>query len=271
MLKEYDKALEAINYLKTKTKMTPNTVLALGTGLSEVSSEMDIDIEVNYRDIPHFVDSTVEGHNGTLLIGTWKGQAIAVLSGRQHYYEGYSMKQITLSTRVLGLLGAEHFIYTNVAGGLHPDYQAGDLVFVKDHIYMMPENPLRGDNDIRFGPRFPDMSQPYNLDFIDKGLDYSAKQNLRAHQGVYYCLQGPNLETPAEYQYIHRVGGDLVGMSTIPEVLVAKHMGKQVNVISIVSNVCYPPDRISKTTIQDVIDTAQKATPGLLRVIRHLI
>ncbi|MCL4119474.1 UNVERIFIED_CONTAM: hypothetical protein GTU68_067350 [Idotea baltica] len=267
----YDRACRAKNYLSTRTKLRPRYAIALGTGLQAASQDIDIDVEIDYVDIPGFKASTVQSHAGKLIIGTWAGRVVVILSGRLHYYEGYSMIDVTFATRVLSLWGVEHFLFTNVAGGLHPEYRRGDLVMVHDHIYTIPDNPLRGMNDLRFGPRFPDMSDVYHQPWIEQGLKWCQNNKVRAHQGVYYCLQGPNLETRAEYHMIHTLGGHLVGMSTIPEVIVARHMGRRVNVISIVSNVCYPPGQVTETTIDDVINVAACATPNLLGVISALL
>ncbi len=254
--------------------MTTDNILdavILGTGLGSFVDNIDIEQKIAYAHIPHFPESTVESHAGELIIGKLKGKAIIVMSGRFHYYEGYSMKEVTFPIRVFQLLGVENLYITNVAGGTNPDQEPGDLVVLKDHIYMMPENPLRGSNDARLGPRFPDMKDTYSKELRSKAQKIAAKMDIDLKEGVYYSLQGPNLETPAEYEFIHRVGADLVGMSTIPEVIVAKHGGLNIFAVSIVSNVCYPPDRIRETTIESVLEVAAQSGGRLSTLLTALI
>jgi len=193
------------------------------------------------------------------------------MAGRFHYYEGYSMQQVTFPVRVLKFLGIERLIISNVSGSTNAAFEAGDIVFIKDHINLQPENPLRGVNDERLGPRFPDMLDTYDRPLNAKALAIAKANNIRAHEGVYLALQGPNLETPAEYNFIHRAGADVVGMSTVPEVIVAKHMSLPIFVISIVSNKCFPIENITQTTVEAVIQLANEAEPKMRLIVKEIL
>jgi purine-nucleoside phosphorylase len=267
----FDQIQEALLYIRQITDFQPTVGIILGTGLGDFTEKIDVVAEINYGDIPHFPTSTVQSHKGKLIFGFVAQKPVVCMAGRFHYYEGYSMKQVTFPIRVLKFLGISQLWITNVAGGTNASYEAGDLVFVRDHINIQPENPLRGENDERLGPRFPDMLRTYDKNLNQKALEFCKKNNFRAHEGVYLALQGPNLETPAEYEYIHRIGADLVGMSTVPEVLVAKHSGLTVFVVSIVSNKCYPIEAITETTLEEVIAVAQVAAAKMEAVIVALL
>ncbi len=243
----------------------------MGTGLGDYASLLTGRAEIPYSDIPGLPIATVESHQGSLIYGRRYGVPLLVLAGRLHYYEGYSASEITLSVYIARALGCETYLATNVTGGLNPAYQPGDIVVIRDHIYLLPDHPLRGTNDARLGPRFPDMLHTYDADIRQDLQAYSARQGHTLHEGVYICLQGPSLETPAEYTMCHRLGADLVGMSTIPEIIVARHCGMRCCAISVVSNVCYPLDRLSETTIASVIDVAQQAAPRLKGYIDHVV
>lgn len=267
----YDQLQESLSFLKGQVDFKPIYGIILGTGLGRLAEEIDTVASIPYGDIPHFPVSTVASHKGQLVFGYLDGIPVVAMAGRFHYYEGYSMKEVTFPVRVLKLLGIELLVISNAAGGTNPDYEAGDIVFVRDHINMQPENPLRGPNDDRLGVRFPDMLATYDRKLNVKALALAKANNIRAHEGVYYGLQGPNLETPAEYQFIHRVGGDLVGMSTVPEVLVARHMDLAVFVLSVVTNKCYPLDAIGQTTLEEVIATATSAEPKMTLIVKALL
>lgn len=267
----YEQIIQSVAFIRTKSDLIPSVGIITGTGLNSIINHVKNPLKISYQDIPNFVAPTVSSHKGELVIGLLNEQPVVILSGRFHYYEGYSMKQVTFPVRVLKMLGATSVIMTNVAGGLNPSYQAGDIVMVRDHINLQPENPLRGNNDDRLGPRFPDMLHTYNQSFIEEGLDFCQKKGVRAHTGVYLALQGPNLETPAEYQFFHDLGADLVGMSTVPEVIVAKHMDMKIAVLSLVSNQCYPIESIRETTIESVLEVAKNASPKIENLILHLI
>ncbi len=267
----FDKIQKSIQYIRTITDFSPKFGIILGTGLGDLANQIEDTIEIPYGDIPHFPTSTVESHSGKLIFGWLAGFPIVAMAGRFHYYEGYSAKELTFPIRVLKYLDIELLFISNVSGGVNPDYKAGDVIFVKDHIFLQPENPLRGGNDERLGVRFPDMSNTYNLDLIQKGLAVAKKNNISAHSGVYVCLQGPNLETPGEYVFANRIGGDVVGMSTIPEVIVAKHSELPVFVLSIVSNQSYPPEAIKETSLEDVIKMAKEVEPKMTIIIKEML
>jgi purine-nucleoside phosphorylase len=267
----FDQLQEAVQYIKSQTIFQPLSGIILGTGLGNLTTEMTIVHTLDYRDIPHFSPSTVESHQGQLVFGTLEGHPIVVMSGRLHFYEGWSMQQVTFPVRVLRLLGIQRLIITNASGGINPHLHNGDLVIVRDHINLLPDNPLRGPNDERLGPRFPDMSQPYDADLRQKALAAARAGGVRATEGVYSALSGPNLETPAEYAMLRTLGSDCTGMSSVPEVLVARHMNLPVLMISMVTNVSFPPSAIRHTTVEDVIETARAAEPGLRFVIKNVL
>ena len=267
----YDQIQEACAWLRTQTDFQPRYGIILGTGLSNLSDEIETVVEIPYGQIPHFPVSTVQSHKGKLVFGMLAGKPVVAMAGRFHYYEGYSMQEVTFPVRVLKFLGIEHLLLSNAAGGLNAAYQAGDLVFIKDHINLQPENPLRGPNDERLGPRFPDMLGAYDRGLNANALAIAKKYNIRAHEGIYFSWQGPNLETPAEYEFLHRIGADVVGMSTVPEVLVARHMVLPVWVVSVVSNQCYPIEAIQETSLEDVIAAVEKAGPHMSLVVKELL
>ena len=266
----FEQIEEANQYIRTKTSHAATVGIILGTGLGNLTQDMDVVFEIPYGEIPHFPVSTVESHKGKLLFGTLDDTPVIAMSGRFHYYEGYTIKQVTFPVRVLKRLGVKHLFISNAAGSTNGDINAGDLVFIRDHINLQPENPLRGENDERLGVRFPDMLSTYRTDWNDLALEIAAEHGTAAHSGVYVGLQGPNLETPAEYEYLHRIGGDVVGMSTVPEVLVARHSGLNIFVVSVISNKCYPIEIIQETTLEDVIAVVNAAEPKLRRLVRTL-
>lgn len=267
----YDKIQESLAYIHTKTKFQPKTGIILGTGLSNLVADIDIECSIPYSDIPHFPISTVQSHKGELVFGYLSGQPIVAMAGRFHYYEGYSMQQVTFPVRVLKFLGVQQLFISNAAGSTNANIETGDLVVIKDHINLQPENPLRGVNDERLGPRFPDMLQTYKPSLRRHILRLAQTHTIRIHEGVYVGLQGPNLETPAEYNYLHTIGGDVVGMSTVPEVLVARHMNLPVLVVSVVSNKCYPIEELTATTVEEVITAVEAVAPKLQLLIRELL
>lgn len=267
----HDQIQEAVEYLLTQTEFKPRYGIILGTGLSKLTEEVDIDIAIPYRFIPHFPVSTVESHKGQLIFGKLKGIPVVAMAGRFHYYEGYNMQQITFPVRVMKALGIRHLFISNAAGGTNPAYQAGDIVLVRDHINLQPDNPLRGTNDKRLGPRFPDMLGTYNRALNATALAIAKANDIRAHEGVYVALPGPNLETPAEYNFLHVIGGDLVGMSTVPEVLVARHSGLPLTVMSVVTNRCFPISEIKETSVEDVIAVAQATEPRMRLILEGLL
>lgn len=265
----YEKAQEAAQYIKDQSQnSTPLLALSLGTGSNKLIDEIEINIKIPYHQIPHFPSTQVASHKNEFVIGTIQGMPVICLRGRIHYYEGWSMKELTFPIRVLQFLGVKKLIMTNASGGLNPNYEAGDIVLVKDHINLLPEHPLRGQNDDRLGIRFPDMSNAYSREMRKKAHEAANEISYKLYEGVYSSLQGPSLETPAEYNWLHILGADLVGMSTVPEVIVANHAGIEVLVFSIVTNVCYPPESISETTVEEVIEVANKAGGRLAKIIQ---
>jgi purine-nucleoside phosphorylase len=270
-MKLYDQIQESIEYIRQFTDFSPQYGIVLGTGLGNLTNDLLIACEIDYRDIPHFPVSTVQSHKGKLIFGYLKGQQVVVMSGRFHFYEGYTMQQVTFPIRVLKCLGIETIIITNVSGSTNAQMEAGDIVLINDHISLHAENPLRGENDERLGVRFPDMKNTYDKPMIAKALRIAKENDIRIHTGVYLSWQGPSLETPAEYRFIHTIGADLVGMSTIPEVIVAKHSDLKIMVISIVSNKCFPIEDIKETAIEDVIAIAHNAEPKMRLIIKELL
>jgi purine-nucleoside phosphorylase len=267
----YEQIHEAVALLRSKTDFRPRTGIILGTGLGNLTEDIQVAATVNYADIPHFAKSTVQSHKGQLVFGYLAGHPVVVMAGRFHYYEGWSMAQVTFPVRVMAMLGIERLIITNVSGGVNPHYRAGDLVVVRDHINLLPDNPLRGDNDERLGPRFPDMLHTYDPELRRITLHNAKEAGVRAKEGVYLALQGPNLETPAEYVMMRRLGADCVGMSSVPEVLVARHMGVPVMMLSMISNVSFPPSAIKVTTVEEVIAVAQAAEPRMRSLISRVL
>lgn len=267
----YDQIQEAVRYIRARSTFQPRYGIILGTGLSGLAAEIEIDTEIAYADIPHFPVSTAPGHSSRLILGLLEGIPVVAMAGRFHYYEGYSMQQVTFPVRVMKFLGIERLVVSNASGGLQGDMKPGDIVFVRDHINLQPENPLRGPNDDRLGPRFPDMLGTYDRALNAVGLDIARSLGIRAREGVYVAIQGPNLETPAESNYLHHTGADVVGMSTVPEVLVARHMGLPLLVLSVVANVTYPISAIVPTTADDVINAVREAEPRVRRIAVELL
>lgn len=267
----YENIQEAVEFIRTKTDFVPDIGIILGTGLGKLADEIDKVCEISYADIPHFPVSTVTSHAGKLILGNLSGRNVVCMAGRFHYYEGYTMQQVTFPVRVMRFLGIRRIIISNAAGSTNEHYNTGDLVFINDHINAQPENPLRGANDSRLGPRFPDLLKTYDLAVNSIALNICRQNSITAHEGVYYGLQGPNLETPSEYRMINLLGGDVVGMSTIPEVLVAKHSGLKITVASVVSNKCYPIEILTETTLEEVIATVNQAGDKLRLVIKELL
>lgn len=267
----YKKLQETVEFLQSMTDFKPRFGIILGTGLNNLANEIEVIAKIEYKDIINFPISTVQSHKGELIFGNLDGIPIVAMAGRFHYYEGYSMKEVTFPVRVLKMLGIERLIISNVSGSTNENIQAGDIVFIKDHINLQPENPLRGVNDERLGPRFPDMLKTYDRELNAKALSIAKAANIKAHEGVYVGLQGPNLETPAEYVYLNRIGGDVVGMSTVPEVIVARHSNLPVFVLSVVSNQSYPPEVIKETTVEEVIELAKTVEPKMTFVVKEVL
>lgn len=258
-------------YIKNRTaNFEPELGIILGTGLGELVNEMQVEHELMYSNIPDFPISTVEFHTGKLIFGYIGSKKVVAMQGRFHYYEGYSMQQITLPVRVMKMLGIKRMFVSNACGCLNSEYRKGDLMIIEDHINLLPDNPLRGANYEIMGPRFPDMSEPYDREMIRLAKEIAARHQIRTHTGVYVSVQGPNLETRAEYRFLRSIGGDVVGMSTVPEVIVAKHMGIPVFAISVITDEGFP-DSLSPISIQEIIEVAKQAEPKMTLIMKELI
>lgn len=257
---------EAADFIRTRTDTKPKIGIILGTGLGSLVDGIELEAEVGYEDIPHFPVSTVESHAGKLLFGTLKGKDVVCMQGRFHYYEGYSFKQIVFPVRVMGQLGIETLVVSNASGGMNPNFACGDIMLIKDHINFFPGNPLIGPNDNKLGPRFPDMYEVYNHDYLQLAKDVALKQNLRLQEGIYIGVTGPTLETAAEYRFFRRTGADAVGMSTIPEVIAAHHQGNKILAFSIITDMGLP-DNMHPISIEEVIAIAGQAEPKLRDLI----
>lgn len=262
---------ETVEYIKRKTNnFEPEIGIVLGTGLGGLVNEIEVEYNLMYSNIPNFPISTLEFHSGKLIFGKLNGKQVVAMQGRLHYYEGYSMQQITFPIRVLKALGVAHLFVSNAAGSLNPDFKKGDLMVINDHINLQPESPLRGRNDSDMGPRFPDMSQPYNRALIKNALEIAKEHNITCHQGVYIAVTGPNLETKAEYNYLRIIGGDAVGMSTVPEVIVANHMSIPVFAISVLTDEGFP-EVLQPVSLEEILATASAAEPKMTKILSQLI
>ncbi len=257
-------------YIKTKIKEVPKTGIILGTGIGSLNEIISPEVEIPYDYIPFFSVSTVSSHAGKLIFGRSGGKYVMMMAGRFHYYEGYSMEQLTFPVRVMKALGVETLILSNAAGGMNSEFNIGDVMIIRDHINLFPEHPLRGANDERLGPRFPDMSEPYDMEMISLAHKIAKEQGLNVHTGVYIGLQGPTFETPAEYKWLHRIGGDAVGMSTVPEVIVAIHSGIRVFAASIITDIGVTETPV-KITLEEVLAAANAAAPKLARLVSTLL
>lgn len=261
---------EAVDFIKDQYSYSPDFGIILGTGLGSLVNEVEIKHTIDYQDIPHFPVSTVESHSGRLIFGRLGEAHVVVMQGRFHYYEGYTMQQVTFPVRVLKLLGIKKLFVSNAAGSLNPDYGLSDLMVINDHINLQPENPLRGANLDEMGPRFPDMSEPYDRVMIGQAMELAAAHQIPCHQGVYVSVPGPNLETVAEYKYLRIIGADAVGMSTVPENLVARHMDLPCFAVSVITDLGVP-GKIKKIDIEAVIAAAKVAEPKMTLLIKELI
>ncbi len=256
-----DEAVRAIG-----AQRRPDFAIVLGTGLGSLAGKIERDAAIPYDRIPHFARSTVESHKGELILGTLEGRAVVAMEGRLHYYEGHSLEQITFPIRVMRELGARTLLLSTACGGMNPAYRRGDLVLIEDHINLMGVNPLVGPNDDSLGPRFPDMCWPYDRDLLRLAGEVAARENIPVHRGVYAALTGPNLETRAEYRMLRTLGADVVGMSTVPEVLVGVHAGFRILGVAVVTDMCIP-ETLQPADIREIIETARAAEPRLARLL----
>ncbi|OEK03492.1 purine-nucleoside phosphorylase [Roseivirga sp. 4D4] len=265
-----EKVYQTVDFIKSQCNYEPEFGIILGTGLGALVNDIQIEQELEYANIPNFPVSTVESHSGKLIFGKLSGRKVVAMQGRFHYYEGYDMKEVTFPVRVMKKLGIEKLFVSNAAGGVNLSYQVADLMIIEDHIDLTKENPLTGANLDDFGGRFPDMSEPYERKMIDEALEIAKANDIRCHEGVYTGVSGPNLETRAEYRFIGRIGGDAVGMSTIPEVIVARHMDLPVFAISAITDLC-DPDNLEKAEISKILEAAFKAEKGMTTIIKELV
>jgi len=270
MLELFDQIQEAVNAIGKRWSTTPKAGIILGTGLGCLAEEIEVEASLDYEEIPNFPKSTAVSHRGRLVCGNLQGVPVMAMEGRFHMYEGYSLKQITLPVRVMKAMGAEMMVVSNACGGLNQYYKCGDIMVIDDQINLMGDNPLIGINDDRLGPRFPDMSQPYQRSLIETAMEVARKQNLHVHRGVFVAVSGPNLETRAEYRFLRWIGADVVGMSTVPEVIVAAHCGLPTIGFSIVTDICFP-DSLEPANVDEIVKTANEAAPKLRALVMGLL
>lgn len=270
MLEIYDQVQEACAFIRQQWNHNPHAGIILGTGLGSLVEQIEVEAMIDYDQIPHFPRSTVISHRGRLVCGKLCGLPVMVMEGRFHMYEGYPLKQITLPVRVMKHMGAQLLVVSNACGGMNPYFKSGDIMLIEDHINLLGDNPLIGINDDRLGPRFPDMSEPYDLHLVDKALELARKNDIVAHKGVFVAVSGPNLETRAEYRFLRAIGSDAVGMSTVPEVIVAVHSGMRVIGFSVITDMCLP-DALEAADVAKIIATAKGAEPKLRTLVSGIM
>ncbi len=265
-----EKITQAVEYIKPFLTAAPEYAIVLGSGLGKLQDEVQDKVIIDYQDIPHFPKATVAGHKGRLIFGKIEGKPVLMMAGRFHYYEGYSMQEVTFPMRVFKGLGIEKLLLSNASGGVNPNYEVGDAVVIKDHINMMPEHPLRGKNIDELGPRFVDMSEAYDNKMREFVINFGKENNIEVKEGIYMGLQGPTFETPSEYGMVRKLGADCVGMSTVPEVIVAKHQGMRVFCISVITDLGGPEIAIP-VSHEEVLNAANKAMPKVITLVKGLI
>ena len=266
----FDKIQTTASFISEKIKSRPSVGIILGSGLGGLTGLVDKETEIDYAGIPNFPVSTVKGHGGKLVFGKLGGSDVVLMAGRFHYYEGYSMEEVTFPVRVMKALGVHTLIVSNASGGTNPGFAIGDLMIVKDHINLFPEHPLRGPNDERLGTRFPDMGQPYDHALIEMAKQVAAEKGITVRSGIYIGLQGPTFETPAEYKWLHTIGGDAVGMSTVPEVIVARHAGVRVFAISVITDIGIGDEPVT-ITHEEVLEAANAAAPKMAAIVAGMV
>lgn len=266
----FDKIQSASTFIQQHISEKPDVGIILGSGLGGLTETIAIDHRLSYHNIPYFPQPTVKGHSGELLSGKIKGKSVLAMAGRFHFYEGYSMQEVTFPIRIMKALGVKTLMISNAAGGMNAAFRVGDMMIIRDHINLIPEHPLRGKNDERLGIRFPDMSEPYNKEFIELAMAIGQQQNFRIHTGVYAGVQGPTFETRAEYEYLHKIGADAVGMSTVPEVIVAVHAGLKVFALSVISDLGIREEN-NPITHEEVLEAAEAATPRMTKLFQEMI
>ncbi len=265
-----EKFKESANYIQSKTTIQPTIGIILGTGLGGLVNEIDVVDEIPYEEIPNFPVSTVKSHSGKLILGRLGGKEVVAMQGRFHYYEGYTMQEVTFPVRVMKFLGIERLFVSNASGGVNPDFEVGEIMIINDHINLFPAHPLIGKNIDELGPRFPDMMHTYDKEMIALAKQIAGEHQIKVSEGVYAGLTGPTLETPAEYKYVRVIGADTVGMSTVPEVIVARHMDIPCFAISIITDLGVP-GRIQETSLEDVIAVAKRQEPKMTTIMKELI
>ncbi len=266
----WEQIQETVNYIKEKTNFTPEYGVILGSGLGSFTDDIQIEFTLPYTDIPNFPVSTVQGHKGALVFGVIGDKKVVAMQGRFHFYEGYSMKEVTFPVRVMKYLGVKKLVVSNASGGVNTNYEVGSIVILNDHINMMPEHPLRGKNEERFGPRFVNMSEPYSRKMIAKAKELAQNLNIKVQDGIYLGLQGPTFETLAEYKMVKILGADCVGMSTVPEVIVARHMELETFGLSVITDMGNE-DSIETISHNEVLEAAKSAEPKVRMLIKELI
>lgn len=271
IVEEYLKQIEeTTQFINKASSLKPDVGIILGTGLGGLAKEISVESIISYNDIPHFPISTVETHEGKLILGTLGNKSVVAMQGRFHYYEGYSMKQITFPVRVMKRLGINCLLISNACGGMNPQFRRGDLMVIDDHINLIGDNPLIGPNLDDFGPRFPDMSEPYSKHLIELAEEIALENKIKLQKGVFVAVSGPTLETRAEYRFLRMIGADVVGMSTVPETIVAVHCGLKVLGISVITDECFP-DALKPVDINEIIETANQAEPKLTLIMKQVI
>ncbi len=266
----FDKIQATAAYIRSKVTTTPEIGIILGSGLGALTENVEKEAELSYDDIPGFPVSTVEGHAGKMVFGKLGGKQVMLMAGRFHYYEGYNMQEVTFPVRIMKALGAHTLVLSNAAGGMNPDFKVGDIMVIDDHVNLFPEHPLHGPNDERLGTRFPDMSEPYDHQLIEKALQIGKEQNLHLQKGTYIGLSGPTFETPAEYKWLRVIGGDAVGMSTVPEAIVAKHGNMRVFALSVITDLGVV-GQVHKVSHEEVLAAAGAAEPKVAALVNALI
>jgi purine-nucleoside phosphorylase len=266
MMELYNQIQEAAEAVRSRWQVAPHAGIILGTGLGSLVQNIDVQASIDYAELPHFPRSTSVSHRGRLVCGTLNGLPVVAMEGRFHMYEGYSLKQITLPVRVMKALGADLLVLSNACGGMNPYYRCGDIMVIDDHINLLGDNPLIGINDDRLGPRFPDMSAPYDPELIERALEIGRRENMVVHRGVFVAVPGPNLETRAEYRFLRMIGADVVGMSTVPENIVAVHSGMRVIGFSVITDMCLA-DALKPANVEEIIAVANAAEPKLTRLV----
>jgi purine-nucleoside phosphorylase len=270
MLDLFDKIKDSAEFIRTQWSKRADVGVVLGTGLGPLVEQIEVECAIEYENIPHFLKSTATSHRGRLVCGRLCGQNVMAMEGRFHMYEGYPLKQITFPIRIMKEMGADLLVLSNACGGLNPNFQCGDIMLIEDQINLMGDNPLIGINDDRLGPRFPDMSQPYDQALIDVALRVARKEDIVAHKGVFVAVAGPNLETRAEYRFLRMIGADVVGMSTVPEAIVAVHAGLKTIGFSVVTDMCLP-DALRPAVVEEIIATANAAAPKLTKLVMGVL